>query len=163
MSTSNAEYLRRWRAANPDKVAAAYARRQHLLKTDPEARERHRKHNRDSQRRHSEHHNEQNRKRYAEDPEYRKRVLAKTGDWSKANPARRNEIKRKWRQANPDKVRKQHAKQYISGRDNLTDGYVRGTLSAHSEIPQPAWPQELVDLQRETLKLKRKLKKGTHK
>lgn len=73
--------------------------------------------------------------------------------WRKENRARSNEIKAKYKAANPEKVALQAKKE----RDTLSDGYVRKKIAQVYAIPANQIPETLVNVHRELLKLKREI------
>ena len=79
--------------------------------------------------------------------------------WKKEHPERWNTIKaksaRKWRKENPEKAREEKKKHSDRARKNLTDYYVKGSLVNGSNLSRADIPQELIELQRISLKLKR--------
>lgn len=74
-------------------------------------------------------------------------------EWRKKNRVRSNEIKRKYKAANPDKCAAQAKKE----RDMLTDGYVRKKIAQVYKIPSAQIPETLVGAHRELLRLKREI------
>jgi len=147
------EALQRWRKANPDKEKAR--------RMTPQAKEAAIRRGRKYRERMGKSLAERQRVRYANDPEYRRRMLeAYRRHWHR-NKDERVKKNKQYLATHPEKVKAYARKAYRKTRDTLTDGYVRGTLSANSPLPATAWPQELVDLQRANLKLKRATRKGT--
>lgn len=86
-------------------------------------------------------------------------VRAYDKTYAREHPDRKEASNAAWRAAHPEKVKAMRAAAVVRGRKELQDHYVRKTLSRGTSIPAHAWPQLLVDLQRENLKLKRGLKK----
>lgn len=80
------EKLMAWRAANPDKVRAAEARRAAKIKVDPQRKKRQAERTRLYRERHAD------------------RCLAKARAWREANKDKASEYGKRWYYANPDKV-----------------------------------------------------------
>jgi hypothetical protein len=86
--------------------------------------------------------------------------------WYQANKERVRESARRWYQANKERVmeyNKIHQRLYWLERDRksaiaLDDRYVRRAIHVSSDLSYAEIPQFLVDMKREHLRLKRKLK-----
>ena len=95
--------------------------------------------------------NRKARERYRLDPAYRAKRLAQH---RQPNP----DTLRKWRLSHPELVAAYKKKFRTKESIEVTDAYVRHLLSSHgSSIPMSDWPQELVDLKRVQVQLKRKV------
>ena len=147
------EALQRWRKANPEKVKAR--------RMTPQAKEAALRRCKKYRERMGKSLAERQRIRYAIDPEYRRRMLEAHRRYEQRNKDERAKKNKQYLATHPEKVKAYARRTYQKTRDTLTDGYVRGTLSANSPLPATAWPQELVALQRANLQLKRATQKGT--
>ena len=135
------ERLRKWRAANPEKMRE---RTRKWRAANPEKAR------------------EYDRKRRAANPEKMRERFRK---WYAANPDKMRECARKWRAANPDKVRECARKWRAANtekereirrykREILSDGYLRDLLKQRN---LPITP-ETIDYKRIQLKLYREIK-----
>lgn len=152
---AKADKSRMWRLANPDRVKMHNQRARERRKGDPERLQRRRECNERSRRKHREQLNAKNREAYRTRPEVRERGRR----WQSAHPVELREASLRWEAANTEKRRIYRHRSNKKASEGLNDSYVRQTLSVGTGVPTGEWPQELVDLQRENLKLKRGLKK----
>lgn len=125
------EYMREWKKKNPEKVAAY-----------------HEKHRPEKLKR--------SREKYWSDPETARQ---KVREYKEANPELTKARKRKWLQSSKEHLRKY----YNALTENLSDSYVRGKIARKSKrkeiLSAKDIPQELVELKRFELLIKREIKK----
>jgi hypothetical protein len=125
------EYMREWKKKNPDKINEY--REKHRPEKAKKARE-----------------------KYWADPESARQ---KVREYKKANPEKIKAIKLKWLQSS-----KEHLRNYYNAlTKNLSDSYIRGKIARNSKrkeiLSAKDIPQELVELKRFELLIKRELKK----
>ena len=125
------EYMREWKKKNPDKVKAYHEKHR------PERLKR-------------------SREKYWADPETARQ---KVREYKEANPELTKARKKKWLQSS-----REHLRNYYNGlTKNLSDSYIRGKLARKSKrkeiLSAKDIPQELVELKRFELLIKRELKK----
>ena len=150
-----AEWMRKWRAENPEKVKESRERSEkkrrkggEKFRQEAEYQKQYRKENKDLL-------NEKRRARYLKDPS---RVLEYQKRRYEADPSKWVERAKRWQAENPEKTRvmmKDLAKKY---RAELWGSYVRSRLTKGSSLKNSEIPQELVELKRTQLKTHRKLK-----
>lgn len=85
---------------------------------------------------------------------------AQSAKWFKENKEYIQQKRKKQRQTNPEAYRVYTKKYEDKSRKELTDTYIRKTLSQYSTIGRADIPQVLVEAKREQLKLLRSIKNG---
>lgn len=147
---------RMWRLANPEKAKALQLRTRERYQTDPVLLQRRRETNQRSRVRCRERVNKRARERYHANPD----VAIRSKRWQLTHPDEAKTARVRWEKANPGKRRVVRNRSHKKASEELTDSYVRHTLSVGTSISTDVWPQALVDIQRENLKLKRTTKRG---
>lgn len=73
--------------------------------------------------------------------------------WDILHPEKNAEYARRFRQRHLTRILREHKVTCRRRTEELRDGYIRQTLSKATDIVPSTWPQELVDVKREQLKV----------
>ena len=132
------EYRRRWKLENPEKYAEQYARQREKRKTD-EFREK-RRATRDLE------------KSRAECRAYYQRNIEAMRQRGKEYNAKNSEKLKETRRTEYERKGKQRG---LDGIKYLSDNYIRGLLAGHTNLKQGDIPQEMVDVKRLQIEIRR--------